>query len=32
MEYSIIYYSQEVQEEIMNLHVTLQARYIGLSD
>ncbi len=32
MKYSIIYYSQEVQEEIMNLPVTLQARYIGLTD
>jgi phage-related protein len=32
MAYSIIYYSQEVQEEIMNLPVTLQARYIGLTD
>jgi len=32
MGYSIIYYSQEVQEEIMSLPVTLQARYIGLTD
>jgi len=32
MVYSIIYYSQEVQEDIMNLPVTLQARYIGLTD
>jgi phage-related protein len=32
MAYSIIYYSQVVQEEIMNLPVTLQARYIGLTD
>jgi phage-related protein len=32
MKHSIIYYSQEVQEEIMNLPVTLQARYIGLTD
>ena len=32
MKYSIIYYSQEVQEEIMNLPVTLQARFIGLTD
>ena len=32
MAYSIIYYSQEVQEDIMNLPVTLQARYIGLTD
>ncbi|NCX67322.1 MAG: type II toxin-antitoxin system RelE/ParE family toxin, partial [Burkholderiaceae bacterium] len=30
--YSIVYYSQEVQEEIMNLPVTLQARFIGLTD
>jgi phage-related protein len=32
MKYSIIYYSQEIQEEIMNLPVTLQARFIGLTD
>ena len=32
MPYSIIYYSQEVQEEIMNFPVTLQARYIGLTN
>ena len=32
MKHSIIYYSQEVQEEIMNLPVTLQARFIGLTD
>ena len=32
MAYSIIYYSQDVQEDIMNLPVTLQARYIGLTD
>jgi phage-related protein len=32
MSYSIIYYSHEVQEDIMNLPVTLQARYIGLTD
>jgi phage-related protein len=31
MAYSIIYYSQDVQEDIMNLPVTLQARYIGLT-
>jgi phage-related protein len=31
MAYSIRYYSREVQEEIMNLPVTLQARYIGLT-
>jgi phage-related protein len=32
MRYSIVYFSQEVQEEIMNLPVTLQARFIGLTD
>jgi phage-related protein len=32
MRYSIVYYTQEVQEEIMNLPVTLQARFIGLTD
>jgi phage-related protein len=32
MAYSIIYYSQDVQEDIMNLPVTLQARYISLTD
>ena len=32
MAYSIIYYSQDIQEDIMNLPVTLQARYIGLTD
>jgi phage-related protein len=32
MAYSIIYFSQEVQEDIMSLPVTLQARYIGLTD
>lgn len=32
MRYSIVYYSQEVQEEIMNLPATLQARFIGLTD
>ena len=32
MRYSIVYYSQEVQDEIMNLPVTLQARFIGLTD
>jgi phage-related protein len=31
MAYSITYYSREVQEDIMNLPVTLQARYIGLT-
>ena len=32
MAYSIFYYSREVQEDIMNLPVTLQARYIGLTN
>jgi phage-related protein len=32
MTYSIIYYSHEVQEDIMSLPVTLQARYIALTD
>ena len=32
MAYTIIYFSQEVQEDIMNLPVTLQARDIGLTD
>lgn len=32
MAFSIIYYSQEVQEDIMKLPVTLQARYISLTD
>jgi phage-related protein len=32
MAYSIKYYSQEVQEGIMSLPITLQARYIGLTD
>jgi phage-related protein len=31
MRYSIHYYSAEVQEQIMNLPDTLQARYIGLT-
>lgn len=31
MRYSIHYYSVEVQEEIMSLPDTLQARYIGLT-
>ncbi len=31
MAYTITYYSREVQEDIMNLPVTLQARYIGLT-
>ena len=32
MTYSIIYYSQEVQEDILSLPITLQARYIVLTD
>lgn len=32
MVYSIAYYSREVQEDILNLPVTLQARYIALTD
>jgi len=31
MAYTITYYSREVQEDIMNFPVTLQARYIGLT-
>jgi hypothetical protein len=31
MAYTITDYSREVQEDIMNLPVTLQARYIGLT-
>ncbi len=31
MAYSISYYSREVQEDIMSLPITLQARYIGLT-
>jgi len=31
MSYSILYYSEQVQEAIMNLPDTLQARYIGLT-
>jgi len=27
--YSILYYNEQVQEDIMNLPATLQARYIG---
>jgi len=30
--YSIIYYSQDVQDDIMTLPATLQARYIGLTN
>lgn len=32
MAYFIRYFSQAVQEDFMNLPVTLQARYIGLTD
>jgi hypothetical protein len=32
MIYSITYYSREVQDDILNLPVTLQARYIALTD
>ena len=32
MANTITYYSREVQEDIMNLPVTLQSRYIGLTD
>jgi len=32
MTYVITYYNQEVQEEIMSLPATLQARYINLTD
>jgi hypothetical protein len=31
MSHSILYYSKQVQEDIMNLPDTLQARYIGLT-
>ena len=31
MSYSILYYSEQVQKDIMNLPDTLQARYIGLT-
>ncbi len=31
MKYSIIYYNEHVQEDIMSLPDTLQARYIGLT-
>lgn len=31
MTYSIIYYSQQVQDDVMALPDTLQARYIGLT-
>ncbi len=32
MSYSIHYYSETVQTDILNLPATLQARYIGLTD
>lgn len=32
MTYLITFYSHEVQEDIINLPVTLQARYIALTD
>ena len=32
MSYSIIYFSEQVQEAILTLPATLQARYIGLTD
>ncbi len=32
MAYSIVYYSQDVQEDIMNLPITLRARYVGLTE
>jgi phage-related protein len=32
VSFSIIYYSQEVQDDIMTLPATLQARYIGLTN
>ena len=32
MTYKLTYYNQEVQDDIMNLPVSLQARYIGLSN
>ena len=32
MSHSIIYYSQEVQDDIMTLPATLKARYIGLTN
>ena len=31
MAYSILYYNEQVQEDIMNLSLILQARYIGLT-
>jgi phage-related protein len=32
MAFSIVYYSQDVQEDIMNLPITLRARYVGLTE
>jgi len=32
VSYSIIYFSEQVQEAILTLPATLQARYIGLTD
>jgi phage-related protein len=32
VSHSIIYYSQEVQDDIMTLPATLKARYIGLTN
>lgn len=32
MSYSILYYNEQVQDDIMNLPATLQARYIGLTN
>ena len=31
MSYTIVYYSEALQAEIMTLPATLQARYIGLT-
>jgi phage-related protein len=31
MAYTIVYYNSEVQEDIMSLPITLQARYVGLT-
>jgi len=32
VSYSILYYNEQVQDDIMNLPATLQARYIGLTN
>jgi phage-related protein len=32
MAYTIVYYNSEVQEDIMSLPITLQARYVGLTE